>query len=129
MTDGAQGCLILILEDEPIVGLLVEDTVIDAGGEAVLACSVDAALAAIAGRRFDGAVLDINVNGDLSYPVATRLAELGVPFIFASGYGDRILPEEFASARTLTKPFAVPELQHALEAMLAPGNERTQDPD
>lgn len=129
MADGAKGCLILILEDEPIVGLLVEDTVIDAGGEAVLASNVDAALAAIAERKFDGAVLDINVNGELSYPVATRLGELGVPFIFASGYGDRVLPAEFATALTLTKPFAVPELQQALEAMLAPGNEGAQSAD
>jgi CheY-like chemotaxis protein len=54
----------------------------------------------------EGALLDINLGGETSFPVADRLAEVGVPFAFCSGYAaDAMLPERFAGVPLIRKPF------------------------
>lgn len=58
----------------------------------------------------DGAILDINLRGELVYPVAARLVERDVPMVFVTGYECKTLPEPFANAPCLTKPFDEREL-------------------
>ena len=83
---------ILVVEDEAIVAMLVEDELTNAGAIVIgPASSVEEALQLIEGTASDGglsaAVLDIHLDGERVSPVADRLAALGVPFLFATGYG------------------------------------------
>jgi CheY-like chemotaxis protein len=84
---------VLVVEDEAIVAMLVEDELIDEGAKVIgPASSVEEALRLIEETASDGglsaAVLDIQLDGERVSPVADRLAALGVPFLFATGYGE-----------------------------------------
>ena len=61
---------------------------------------------------FDFAILDINLHGEKSYPIAFRLGSKGVRFVFASGYGDAEHPEELAHVTTLTKPYVLADIRN-----------------
>jgi DNA-binding response OmpR family regulator len=83
---------VLVVEDEAIVAMMVEDELADAGAKVIgPASSVEEALRLIEGATSDGglsvAVLDIHLGGERVLPVADRRAVLGVPFLFATGYG------------------------------------------
>lgn len=79
---------ILIVEDEPIVAMLIEDMLTELGCRHVLhATGVPEALALLHTRLPDAAVLDVNLKNVRVYPVAEYLAAARIPFIFATGYG------------------------------------------
>ena len=59
-------------------------------------------------------MLDVNVHGALSYPVAQLLAQREITFIFATGYGDRAHPAEFAEVPTVSKPYSADDIHRAL---------------
>ena len=62
------------------------------------------------------AILDVNLNGEPILPVADVLVARGTPFVFATGYGERGLPEPYRDRPTLNKPFQLDRLkQHAAE--------------
>src|SRR5690349_8720869 len=82
------GATVLILEDEPIIGLALEDMLSRQGACVLFASQMEEAIDLIARESVDSAILDVNVHGALSYPVAALLADRNVPFIFATGYGD-----------------------------------------
>lgn len=112
---------ILLVEDEALIAMVVEDDLIEAGAKVVgPAASVEEALQLIERVVSDGglsaAVLDLNLNGEAVSPVADRLAALGVPFLFATGYGEgRDLGGH--AAPTLRKPFDPKALIAAIEAL------------
>jgi len=67
----------------------------------------------------DGAVLDLRLADDLCLPICRVLARRGIPFMFLTGYTDLSrIPPEFRAAPLVCKPFATPEMQGALGAML-----------
>jgi DNA-binding response OmpR family regulator len=97
---------ILVVEDEMLVAFLIEDYLTELGHSVVGPVSrLDAALHAARTESFDCAILDINLSGKQSFPVAQLLAERGIPFIFASGYGQAGLTPEFIERPVLQKPF------------------------
>jgi DNA-binding response OmpR family regulator len=105
-----QGRRVLIVEDEALIGMLLEDGLLEAGAEVVgPACSVKEALELIDRAAADGglsaAVLDINLEGETVSPVADRLAALSVPFVFATGYGEGYNRGPHAAAPIVAKPF------------------------
>jgi len=105
-----QGRRVLVVEDEALIGMLLEDELLNAGAEVVgPACSVKEALELINQKAADGglsaAVLDINLEGETVSPVADRLAALSVPFVFATGYGEGYNRGLHAAAPILAKPF------------------------
>lgn len=103
---GAAGKNILVVEDEIMIRLLLEDMLDDLGYTIAAAVGrVDEAVKVARTGVFDVAILDVNLNGQSVSPVAEILAERGVPFIFATGYGERGLPERFTDRPTLQKPF------------------------
>lgn len=110
------GSTILILEDEPIIGLALEDLLASHGATVLHASRIEEAEDMLATEQIDSAVLDVNVHGVLSYPVARSLAERSIPFIFATGYGDRSHPPEFASVPTVSKPYGTEEIREALRS-------------
>jgi DNA-binding NtrC family response regulator len=64
------------------------------------------ALKIVAAEELDGALLDIDLGGEMSFPVASQLASRGVPFGFVTGYADsRTIPEKFRRVPCLAKPF------------------------
>jgi DNA-binding response OmpR family regulator len=117
-----KGMRVLVVEDEPSVSMLVEDELCDAGAEVVGPVpTVDHALRLIEAAAADGgisvAVLDINLSGMKVAPVADKLAALGVPFLFATGYGEGHDTGGHGAAPTLRKPFAPERLIAAVEAL------------
>ncbi len=111
---------VLVVEDEAMIAMLVEDMLLDLGVGAVeIAGTVQAALALVAGQRFDFAILDVNLGDALSYPVASALRERGTPFAFATGYGSGGLSSGFAGSPTLPKPFTQPELARVMADVMA----------
>ena len=109
---------VLVVEDEVIVAMLIEDMLNDLGYQVVaLTTHLGEALTLARTMPVDLAVLDVNLNGELSYPVADALKARGVPFVFATGYGPKILPSPYTSVPTLQKPFQITDLQRALEVV------------
>jgi DNA-binding response OmpR family regulator len=106
---------VLVVEDEVIVGMLVEDMLQELGYEvAALSTHLDQAVQLARSIDIDFAVLDLNLNGHMSYPVADALRERGVPYLFATGYGAKILVPPYAGTPTLQKPFHLDELRRIL---------------
>lgn len=97
---------VLVVEDEAIVTMLLEDLLAELGHTVTATAShlEDAVRLAETGE-FDIAMLDLNINGKQTFPVAEVLRAQGVPFVFATGYGEAGLPEEWRGTPTLQKPF------------------------
>lgn len=107
---------VLIVEDDPIIALDFEDTILGLGVTQVrTAGNVAKALNMIADREPDFALLDVSLIREKSFAVAERLAALQIPFAFVTGYGaDVRLPAAFAHMPRLPKPCPM----DALEAVL-----------
>ena len=107
------GLRVLVLEDEMIVGMLVEDMLTDLGCIVIgPAATVSAALRLVADEPLDAALLDVNLGqGASGYPVATELAARGLPFAFVTGYEADGLPEAWRGRPTLQKPFQMAALR------------------
>ncbi|TYT25530.1 response regulator [Luteimonas viscosa] len=106
---------VLIVEDESLLVMVLEDLLPELGYRVeATAHSVDTATQALERHELDLAILDINLSGDSSFPIADALAARGIPFLFASGYGQAILPERHAGAVLVQKPFGLRELEEAL---------------
>jgi len=105
---------VMVVEDEPLVGLMMVDIVRELGFSASGPfISVAEATAAARGGNCEAAVLDVNLNGELVYPVADMLAESGVPFIFVTGYSPELVEKRFAEVPVVQKPVNVVDLQRA----------------
>jgi CheY-like chemotaxis protein len=112
---------VLLVEDEPIIALTAEDMLGAIGCEVVAsAATLEEALAASARGGFDVAMLDINLNGVASLPVADALKEAGTPFIFTTGYGaDGCGPHR--DVPLVTKPYRIVDLDAALARAIGRG--------
>jgi CheY-like chemotaxis protein len=111
---------VLIVEDELMIRMLLEGMLTDLGHiVAAEAGGLDEAISLAKQAEFDVAVLDVNLNGTPVTPVVEILLQRGVPFIFASGYGQRGLPEAYRTAPVLQKPFQADALQEAIEAVVS----------
>jgi CheY-like chemotaxis protein len=112
---------ILVLEDEPILAFALEDMLVDLGFEDVrLAMTIEEAFRCVENRAPDLAILDVNIRGERSYGVANALRGLGVPFFFATGYGNAEHPEALKTVPTLTKPYSPNDFKSALSAAIGP---------
>lgn len=115
MSDRVKGRRLLVVEDEFLIALDVRATVADLGGWVVqLASHLDQALDQARTADIDAALLDVNVNGAHIYPVASVLRERGIPFAFVTGYDDLMLPDGFAGAPLLKKPFCRDDIARVL---------------
>jgi CheY-like chemotaxis protein len=109
MTELLAGRRVLVVEDEMMILMMIEGMLADLGCASVsAAATIDEALALIDAETFDLAMLDLNLDGQRTYPVADRLAACGVPFLFSTGYSDHGLNEGYGDRPVLKKPF-----QHA----------------
>jgi CheY-like chemotaxis protein len=111
---------VLVVEDESMIRMLLEGMLSDLGHSVVAeAGSIEEALSLAKEADFDVAVLDVNLHDQAITPVAEVLVQRGMPFVFASGYGKRGVPEAYRHSPTLQKPFQVEALAQAIEAALA----------
>lgn len=107
---------VLVVEDDPIIALDFEDTIVGFGVKTVrTAASVAKALGMIATRPPDFALLDVSLVSEKTFAVAERLDALGIPYVFVTGYGaDVRLPPALANKPRLPKPCSSEALQAAL---------------
>ncbi len=110
---------ILVVEDEPLIAMMVEDFLDMLGKElAGSVDSVDGALPIVAAGGIDAAILDVNLSGgETSWPIADALAQAGVPFIVCTGGGDDMIPDAHKHRPVLTKPFTLDAVEQALAAI------------
>jgi CheY-like chemotaxis protein len=113
---------ILVVEDELMIRMLLEDMLGELGYTvAAEAARIEEALEAAKNADFDIAILDVNLNGQPISPVADALVARGMPFVFATGYGERGLPEPYRDRPTLKKPFQMDGLKQMLQTALERG--------
>ncbi len=121
MNSALSGRRVLVVEDEVMVSWMLEDMLTDSGYEIVgPAASVNQALAMVEAEAIDLAILDINLNGERSYPVADALIARGVPFAFSTGYNKEGMPVCYRDFPVLQKPLIMAELTLVLSKLLTP---------
>jgi CheY-like chemotaxis protein len=115
-----KGVRVLLVEDEAIIAMTAEDMLEELGCEvAATASTLAEAIAAVEGGGFDIVLLDINLNGSESLPVADRLKALGRPFIFTTGYGSAGCGAGYDDVPLVTKPYQTADLEAAIRRATA----------
>ncbi|MCB8878267.1 response regulator [Acidisoma silvae] len=122
MADGLlAGYHVLIAEDEPVLALLIEDLIQDAGGEVIGPfATVAETAAAVRSNKIDIAILDLSLKDGNAYPIADMLDTRAVPFIFLSGYGADSGPTDRHKWVWHSKPFVTEELLAKMKGLLLP---------
>lgn len=117
---------IMIVDDESLITMYLESLLMDLGHTVVAsAARVEKALQLAKTANIDLAILDINVAGVLSFPVADVFRARGIPFFFTSGYGTSEPNDAYSDEFILKKPYFLNELKHAITHVLsAPGGSR-----
>ena len=106
---------VLIVEDDVLIAMHLEDLLTALGHEVVgQARRIDTAMALARESDIDFAVLDINVAGVKSFPVADILRERGIPLAFATGYGAEGLMDGYRDFPMLGKPYAQEDLERTI---------------
>jgi DNA-binding response OmpR family regulator len=114
--DEFQGVRVLVVEDDMMICLLFEDILLEFGCE-IIGPACDITRAADLARRHQGidvAILDVNLAGQVVFPVADILAERGVPFLFATGLDADGLPAKWRGYQTVQKPMTIGQLAASL---------------
>ncbi|HEY1707517.1 MAG TPA: response regulator [Rhizomicrobium sp.] len=129
-TEGKQ-VHILVVEDEALVGMLTSEIVNQMGYAVVGPCvGLKEAMKAASENSIDGAILDVNLGGEMVFPLARALKARAIPFIFLTGYERAIVDGDFAGIPVLQKPTPADDLKNALSLALSsrPGNKPVQVP-
>jgi DNA-binding response OmpR family regulator len=117
MTDVTQQPLVFLAEDESLLAMMLEDRLSVSGYQVILAPTFDSAMQQAGTAAMDVAILDINLGGKFSFPIAQVLRDRGIPFIFSSGYNDGVLPDEFRDEPIIHKPYDTRQLVLALSRL------------
>lgn len=113
------GKRILVVEDDPIVAMVVEDTLRDLGLEVIVDLTLVNALSEVEASEFDAALIDVGLRGESAYPVMIALQERRVPFAVMSGGDLTTLAAEFPRVRMMSKPLDMKSLQNVMRDLLA----------
>jgi len=115
------GRKILIVEDEAAIALDLAAAVAQAGGVVVgPTASVAASFALMAENKLDGALLDIRLRGETSFPLADVLAVLDIPFVFVSGLSSALMPYPHRDRPLFDKPYEADEVIATLARLVKP---------
>ncbi len=109
---------LLLVEDQLDLVALMEQALEEGGGQVTHAYSVFDALGLLDTQRFDGAVLDVELRDGVVFPVADRLAELGIPYLFVSAVYDQLVPLRHRRATFVAKPFHIERLREAVQRVM-----------
>ncbi|MBY0509824.1 MAG: response regulator [Rhodospirillaceae bacterium] len=108
-----------MVEDEVIISFLIQDLLQELGCDDIwLASNVKGALAILASRTPDLALLDVNLAGEKCSPVAEALTRGGVPFLFTTGYGRVGVPAVWDKTPVLQKPYDIAALEAVIREMM-----------
>jgi DNA-binding response OmpR family regulator len=111
---------VLVVEDEMLILMMIEDMLADLGCQSVItASSVDQGLAKINAHSFDAAMLDSNLDGNSSDPIADALAARGVPFFFATGQKNGGIGHGYQDHPVLKKPFNFEDFEASFRKILS----------
>jgi DNA-binding response OmpR family regulator len=116
---------ILVVDDEPLISMLVENWLGELGCEVVGPARTVSDGLALADEQLDGAILDVNLGEDTCYPLANALRSRGVPLAFATGDGTLDTTEGFENPILLPKPFIFENVKETLEALLQQSRKAT----
>ena len=114
------GCHVLLVEDEYYIADDLGQR-LSAHGAILLGpvATLEKALVTVErAGRIDGAVVDINLRGQMAFPVADALQERGIPFVFATGYSAVAIPDRYQSIPRWEKPYRLEELVQALPGII-----------
>ncbi|MFB2567419.1 response regulator [Rhizobium sp. IMFF44] len=118
MKETAKKLRIFVVEDEVLLATWMEDILVDLGYEiAAVASQLPEGCEIARSGEFDLAILDVNLNGQPSYPIAEILRERGIPFVFATGYGGTGLDPAFKNVPTLAKPYVIDDVERVLSSV------------
>jgi len=118
MTGLLSGRRMLVVEDEMLVLMNIEMALEDLECSAInAAATVAEALALLGKHGFDAAILDVNLGGEKSYPVADALARLDIPFVFSTGYSDHGDRPDLEDRPVLRKPYTREALIAVFESL------------
>jgi CheY-like chemotaxis protein len=108
---------VLVVEDNYLVADLLREMLETCGCEVVGPFpSAEKAIQQVESQALDGAVLDVNLGGTMSFEVAKALRARDIPFVFATGYDQGTLfPQELGTVQRLTKPFDLDTLQRVVD--------------
>jgi CheY-like chemotaxis protein len=109
--------IVLVLEDDPLISMVIEDLV-SASAEVVAVASRADARAQLS-RHVDMAILDIDVTNGQTFDIAEMLDEMQVPFIFVSGSNPAAVPPELRHAPFIPKPFDEADIRRQVEHVVA----------
>jgi CheY-like chemotaxis protein len=119
------GNRVLIVEDEALVAMVVTESLINMGCSVVGPFSrCSDAIAAIEADEIDAAILDVNLDGEMVYPLAEMLTARDVPFIFVTGYGAESIDGRFSHVPVIQKPVE----RHVLQRIFVPAPEAAAKP-
>jgi DNA-binding response OmpR family regulator len=107
---------VLVVEDSFMIARALE-LAFDSFGWTMVgpASRIPKALALVKAESFDAALLDVNLDGEMSWEVATALKARGVPFVFSTGYEiTNVLPDSLRGSKYVKKPFQLDELEQAI---------------
>jgi DNA-binding NarL/FixJ family response regulator len=114
-----RGSHILVVEDEPLVSMMIEDAIVEAGGNVIgPAATAEEALKLLDGADVECAVLDIKLMNGSSRAVVEALAGRGIRFIVVTGVAEKDVPPEYNGAPVVQKVFAARELVDAVADIL-----------
>ena len=120
MNSSSKRLRVLVVEDEGMVVMLIEDMLADLGHEVgAIASRLQDGVEMARTGTFDLAIVDLNLGGQPGYPIAAILRERGIPFVFATGYGEIGLEPQYAGTPTLAKPFVCADLQKMVSQALS----------
>jgi CheY-like chemotaxis protein len=115
------GRRVLVVEDEILILMMIEDMLTDLGCKSIaIASKIDQAITLIDGQVFDTAMVDLNLNGMESYPIADALAEHDVPYFFSTGNSVTNVKDGYRDQDVLKKPFTFEQLSNMLSRSLHP---------
>jgi DNA-binding response OmpR family regulator len=110
---------ILIVEDEPLIAIMLEDWLTELGHQPLGPIdSIEKALEFAGGTPLDAAILDVNIRGRRSDPVAEVLGGRGIPFAFATGDSKDAVAERFAGAPTVSKPYDFDAIKRIVNSLI-----------
>jgi CheY-like chemotaxis protein len=120
--DNAPARRILVVEDAPVIALDVQEMLEELGWTVVGPIgNLGVALELAAQEPLDAALIDINIRGGKIFPVARILADRQIPFVLASGYANKALPDDLAERPLLEKPYNPRELARKLDELAGGG--------
>lgn len=122
---GFSGLKVLVVEDEVLIGMMLEDMLTDLGCKVLgPSINIDEALRAVQAPDIELAILDLNLNGVSAFPIADILHARKIPIVFSTGYGVAdTVNEHYKNFPTLSKPYDAADLKRVLEEVLAAFNQ------